>query len=266
MEHQTSGDFMVINNRAFRVNKYQKIKANTLYYEVIRIIEGKIIFLEDHLNRLKNSCQTAGIKCPGEASLIQSLTSLIENENIMNGNVKIIVYEEHGKISHACYFIPHKYPSGKDYREGVELATYQFERPDPNIKKWNENFRQKVNTFIREKGIYEAVLINQEGYLTEGSRSNLFFTDSSGAVWNSPTAYILPGITRKYVYQICKNQGIEIREKLFSKADIIHMSGCFISGTSPKILPVKSIDQTVFDVPNEIISSIMKAYNLMLIK
>jgi len=260
---QITGTKFIINNTVADVSRFIPETSATLYYEVIRIIDGKYIFLEDHLDRLSNSCTGAGNPC-SRKELVESLHKLVEINEIRDGNVKLTVAFTDSSARISCYFIPHKYPGKEDYTEGVPVATFEFTRPDPNIKKWNETFREAVNRFIGEQNIYEAILLDESGRMTEGSRSNLFFVDHEGAVVTAPKSLVLPGITRKYVLEICRQQDYNIIEKALTIREAGEMAACFISGTSPKVLPVKRINDMAFSVNHPVLDMVLAGYNRLI--
>lgn len=255
------GKALIINGQAADVSGYTPDPSADLFYEVIRVIDGKYLFLDDHIERLQRSCSKQIPVLPDRSSIASSLKKLVQTSEIKFGNVKLIIYQESGQTNTACFYTSHFYPAAEDYHEGVCVKTFEFERPDPNIKKWNEHFRTRVNKFIREESIYEAVLVNEQGILTEGSRSNLFFISSGNTVYTAPLDLVLPGITRRYVVQICGEAGITIKEEALNLRQASQMSGCFISGTSPKVLPVKQLDDTLFPPGNPIIQKIGTTFN-----
>ena len=217
-----------------------------IYYEVIRLIDGKILFLEDHLERLENSLAGSVVNFPGTAKILENLRLLLKNNSYAQGNIRICLQSSRQNgINLLCYFIPYFYPDENSYWEGVDLATYPHVRPTPGIKKWDDQFRTSVGQYIKEKGVYEAVLLNSKNQITEGSRSNLFFIDQQGQLITAPEQLILPGITRKYVLGIAKANSIPVREELVSLTSLDKYVSSFISGTSPKVLPVKMLDNIV---------------------
>ncbi len=125
-----------------------------------------------------------------------------------DGNIRICLQRSKGPDPDLlCYFVPWIYPDECTYKRGVQLVSYAHERPNPGIKKWDDRFRSNVKKKIIDKhGVYEALLLNKQGEITEGSRSNIFFIDASNRLITPPEKSILPGITRKYVVQICREE------------------------------------------------------------
>ncbi len=259
------GKTLIINGKTADASGYTPEASADLFYEVIRVINRKYLFLEDHLERLRSSCGENIPEYPGSSQISRHLNQLIQASDIQDGNVRLLIYKDSRQVNVVCFFTPHFYPSTEDYIKGVVVKTFRFERPDPTIKRWNNSFRNRVNKFIREETIYEAILINEEGKLTEGSRSNLFFIDQENRLITAPASLVLPGITRKYVFQICNELNIPIVERTIDFQEVSSMKACFISGTSPKVLPINKLNETSLDAGHTLVQKILHTYNQLII-
>ena len=184
--------------------------------------------------------------------------NLIKNENKFEGNIKI-TYEVYEKIL-KIFFIEHSYPSSEMYENGVKTILYFGERENPNAKIVNENFREKVNKEIKDKNVYEAILVDKNGYITEGSKSNIFMIKDNKLL-TSPVKAVLPGVTRGEIINLAEKLEIEIKEVEYKYSDIDKLDGMFISGTSPKVLPIKSVNNINLDPNNSIIRKLMLEYD-----
>jgi branched-chain amino acid aminotransferase len=163
------------------------------------------------------------------------------------GNIRICLQKIGPDSSQLMsYFVPYVYPELNMYLSGVQLVTYPHIRPNPGIKKWDNQFRTSVNQYIKEYGVYEVLLLNDRKQITEGSRSNVFFLDDDKRLVTPPEQDVLPGITRKYVLEICKRKRLEVLQRPIHLEELEKMKACFISGTSPKVLPVWQIDAYQF--------------------
>jgi branched-chain amino acid aminotransferase len=76
----------------------------------------------------------------------------------------------------------------------------------------------------------------------------------------APEKEVLPGITRKYVLEIARKEQIPLQERIWSLAELNRLVSVFISGTSPKVLPVKQIDNHVFDVAHPLLRLLMERF------
>jgi len=258
------GNTYVLNGHPVPVSGQGPAMKSGIYYEVVRLIQGKVLFLEDHLERLQHSLDGSGIPFPGKEKIRDNLRVLLEHNGIMEGNIRLCITGS-GKDEPVicCYFIPYSYPGQDAYLNGVQLVTYPFQRSDPGIKRWDNTFRVSVNEYIHARGVHEAVLVNEHEEITEGSRSNIFFIDGSGLLVTPPSGEVLPGITRKHVLAICRESGNKVEERPVRPCDLSGYVSCFISGTSPKVLPVRQLDSIAFRVDHPLTGMIMEAYDTL---
>jgi len=242
----------------YRKRGKKKMEEKTIY-EVLRVVEGKAIFLESHLKRMKNSFELIGEKFTlNYEEIIIKIDELIKSENKPEGNIKI-TYEVYKKMLR-IFFIEHAYPSGQMYENGARTTLYFGERENPNAKIVNENFREKVNKEIKDRNVYEAILVDANGYITEGSKSNIFMIKDKRLL-TSPAKAVLPGVTRGEIINLAEKLEIEVNEVQYKYSDINKLDGMFISGTSPKILPIKAVNDINLDVNNGIIRKLMSEYD-----
>ena len=233
-------------------------------YEVVRIFKGKPIFLKDNIVRLANSLKKSNIAIDVESLNIPlKLERFISLAKLQEGNLKYVLHFTTCQADEYIFQIPHAYPTEKDYREGVSVATYAAMRENPEVKYINTELRTQTNRLIREKGVYEVLLVDEEGYITEGSRSNVFFI-AGDALYTSPGEYVLPGTSRKRVFDICNKHGIRIIERRIESETISCYEAAFLTGTSPLILPIRQVDRIQFDVCNPLLNRLMNLYFALL--
>ena len=77
----------------------------------------------------------------------------------------------------------------------------------------------------------------------------------------SPVKAVLPGVTRGEIIELAKKAGIKVIEEEFSFKDIDKLDGMFISGTSPKVLPINEVDNIKLNPQNEVIKQLSEIYN-----
>lgn len=261
------GNKYVINGNAVDVSGFVPDMSADIYYEVIRLIDGKVLFLNDHLDRLQHSISGSGIDYPGNHRIINNLALLVNENPFSEGNIRISLQRSNeDKTVLQCYFIPYFYPDSSMYEQGVKLLIYPHVRPNPRVKKWDDQFRNAVSKFILEHKVYEVALKNPQNQITEGSRSNIFFIDRTGRLITPPDRDVLKGITRKYVLEIAAKEGIQIEERKTATDAMDSMASAFISGTSPKVLPVKQIDDFYFDVDLPVLQNLMEKFELLVQK
>lgn len=227
-------------------------------YEVIRLMNSRPQFLPEHFARLEGSLGAIGKTVPFTyKTLEQSITDLAEEGQIKDHNLKLEVdISGHGVL----YMNPTHYPSPKQYAEGVRTGLFEGERKNPNIKMMDQALRDATNAAIRERDLYEVILVDRNGQITEGSRSNVFFI-RDGEVYTSPLHQVLPGITRGKIIEILKGKGITVHEEPIAATDIASFDAAFISGTSPKVLPIAQMEEVSYDVNDPLLRDLMSWYD-----
>lgn len=261
-----SNIMILLNNTAdSREVLSEKIFKNGLsIYEVIRIFKGKPIFLKDNIIRLANSLNKSKIEIEVEKlNLPDKLKRFIQLENITEGNLKYVLHFTNGKIDEYIFQIPHSYPTTADYHNGVPTITYKAMRENPEVKYINPELRTLTNHLIQENKVYEILLVDRDGYITEGSRSNVFFIRDE-TLYTCPLQYVLPGTSRKRVFDICNCYSIPVVEKRISCESLSDYDAVFLTGTSPLILPVNRINHIPYHPDSPFLHRLMKYYFALL--
>lgn len=225
-------------------------------YEVLRVVNGIPLFLEDHFKRFYNSAHLAGKSIHfSENQINLFLKNLIEKNEVAIGNVLISC-----KINLKMFFISHIYPTTEMYRNGVSCGILKAERENPNAKVFQTSVRQRADKMLAENGFYEVLLADYFDRITEGSRSNVFFVSGKELI-TSPCTKVLLGITRQKTIQLAHDLNIPVIEREVNFNELQQFDAAFITGTSPKILPIKKIDSFTFNHQNKIVRQLMKKYN-----
>jgi len=246
------------------MTEQQNIHPETIQlYEVIRITEGIPVFLEDHLNRLYHSAQLTGMEhLPDSVSLETMIKEYISSQKKEEGNIKLSFSfrDSTSEPQYELNFIPHYYPTQEEYTNGVKVGLLKAVRPIPHAKVQNSGIRDRANQAISDNSLFEVLLIDSEGNITEGSRSNVFFIRNE-TLYSSPVANILQGITRLKVMQICENAGIHVIESPIPANSLNQFDAAFLTGTSPKILPVSAIENIVYKTDHRLLIDLQHHYN-----
>jgi branched-chain amino acid aminotransferase len=257
-------DFYIINGEIRECSSFDDSHVNfgKTIYEVIRVVEGIPLFLEYHMKRFNNSAALINKKMElSEVQMEKYLNKVIEVNGVSEGNIKFIYNFKEDKADFMFYFVKHSYPSEELYDSGVDTIFYHGERNNPHAKVINTELRDKVEKAVKEKNVYEAILVDREGFVTEGSKSNIFLV-KAGCVFTSPPEAVLPGVTRGIIIELLKELHIDLREEKVSYKDIEGFDALFITGTSPKVLPIRKVEDYPFNSSsNEIVKKIMKAYD-----
>jgi branched-chain amino acid aminotransferase len=229
-------------------------------YEVIRMMKGSPVFFNDHMERLSTSARLQKRKMLADfATLRKAVIILTRAEKKKESNIKIVFNYNNGASNWLVYFIEPIYPTREHYRKGVKGILYFAERKDPEAKVINHRLRSSVYHKLIHEGAYEALLVNEENQITEGSRTNIFFIKGE-TLYTAPDQVVLSGITRKHIIEICRENYIAIELTSVNADKIPEYDGVFMTGTSPMVLPFYCIDDVYFEVGHPIIERLRNIY------
>lgn len=235
-------------------------------YESVRVSNGVKYFIEDHIGRLMESARIIGLTHTFTTeSVSDAITELLAKNEVETCNVKILLIggrtPEDASLNILC--LNPLFPDKKLYRDGVETVTYEYERAFPHAKTLNMLQSYLAYRKAKEAGAYDALLIDRKGRIVEGTRTNFFCI--KGKILYSPNeGDILPGITRKAVLKVAAQQGYEIVQKDIRPADLGEYDGAFLTSTSSKILPIKTIDIHTFGEQPSSLKELMTAFDTFL--
>lgn len=253
------------NGKLYDTSQFDSIYRSTSpsVYEVIRVMDGTPLFLEEHYKRLISSAASIGknISFPIE-SLNENIQALCKANTIKSNNVKLIINDFSSNPDGISYlfFIHSSYPTEEMYRNGVTTGLYSAVRENPNAKIINQSLRDGVNEYLKNNSLYEALLVNKNDEVTEGSRSNIFFI-KNGQAYTSPAEGVLLGVTRQRIIRLCTENSIKVHEENIPVASLNEFDAAFISGTSPKVLPISSIGDVMLSCSNNCLRKIMGLYD-----
>lgn len=253
---------MLFNNEPIDNKEYSEeiLNHGLSLYEVCRVFRGKVIFLHDNILRLDNSIKKSGLKIDiADLNVEGKLNHLIELEHIKEGNIKYVLHVSPSGIDEYVYQIKHSYPTEEAYQHGIDTVTCRAMRENAEVKYINSGLREMTNKIMQEQGVYEVLLIDKEEYITEGSRSNVFFIKDN-TLYTAPLPHVLPGTSRKRVLTICRENGIPVEEKRVAYKELSTYDAAFITGTSPLVLPILHIDKITFNPCHPLLVKVMERY------
>jgi branched-chain amino acid aminotransferase len=253
----------VINIPNIAKEKKSLTENPLILYEVIRVIDGIPVFLEDHLERLYNSARLSGVNnLPVYKVIEKMILKLIVDKNKQIGNIKLsfTISASNVQPKGELDFIPHFYPAEDKYRSGVKVGLLPIERPNPQAKVQNLSIRNKANLLMSKENVFEILLVDHDGIITEGSRSNVFFAKNN-QLFTSTDEKVLQGITRKKIIQLCSANNIPIIKKEIHVGEIEQFEAAFLTGSSPKVLPISAIGEIRFNPGFPMIKKIIDLYD-----
>jgi branched-chain amino acid aminotransferase len=258
------GNICIVNGETVPqegLNQYTSDKYKA-FYEVIRIIKGIPLFYEDHFTRLKNSMRKTDYELKlSKKELKDQIAKVCNLNKLSDCNVKVMVLQYGAEQITLAFINKFYYPTKQEYDNGVACCTVSLKRNNPNIKMIHTGYKEEIKRVADEKKVFEVLLVNENGKITEGGKSNAFFVKGN-KIYTSPEDYILMGITRQYVIDVCNKLGYEVIETLIGVDLLANFDAAFITGTSINVLPVKTIDNYDLDsAKNQIIQHVLASYN-----
>ncbi|PKP33985.1 MAG: aminotransferase class IV [Bacteroidetes bacterium HGW-Bacteroidetes-17] len=262
---QSENEYFYLNGNWIPDNDYASnlFSEGITIYEVIRVIDGIPLFLEEHLNRLELSARLINFNLwLSYKEIKQAVYSLIDKNSNPNSNIQLFFHykADSNTQNFVCRFIQTHYPEKNTYISGVKSMLFAAERKNPRVKKTDRSLRSKADHAIAINDVYEVILINQKKQITEGSRSNIFLIQGK-TILTPPKKKVLAGVTRQKVILLCKENKIECIEQEIRVSQLSNFEAAFFTGTSPKVLPVKSIGQINFDPGNDLLKRLIKLYD-----
>lgn len=215
--------------------------------------------LDDHLERFLLSARIVGFELPyGRPELQCAVLELLRANEMVEGYLRPLAFLGEGAMGVAGGHNPvhvliavwtwGSYLGEAGRERGVAVAISSYERPTANAAAIRAKVTgQYVTPFMAKRaalaaGFDEAVLLDRDGYLAEGSGENLFLA-RGGALYTPPTsAPILHGITRASVITLAHDLGIEVREERLGRTDLYAADEAFLTGTAAEVTPVRAVD------------------------
>ncbi len=265
----TFKEYLWINNEISRVDIVDPdfFSTGQTVYEVLRVFDGRPLFASEHYLRFVNSAKKIGKPLPiSFEQFMLAIQELVKANQTEEGNIEMLFNygsEQQQKNIWLAWFIPHHYPSVEDYEKGVNTMFYYALRTDPQAKIKDIPLRDAANVIMKAKNLAEVILVDKAGRITEGSRSNIFFIIKD-ALQTAPDSMVLSGITREKVLAIAEKRGIEVLHHPAMYNNLSPFDAAFITGTSPKVLPINDLEGHRFNVNNRLLRQIMEDYNQLL--
>ena len=228
-------------------------------WEGIRLINGRFIFLDEHLNRLYHGAKTLEIDIGHtKKELKQILEKTMKINNMTDGvHIRLIV-------SRGLKKTPYQHPNANltncsiviipEYKisnmifmnKGIHLVSVKTRRGTENTQNPKLNTLSKHNCIAacieaKNAGADEGIMLDVNGNVATCNSTN-FFIVKNNEIWTSTGEYCLPGITRQAVITICKENNLKNFEKNFIMNDVYSADESFVTGTFSGITPVIKID------------------------
>jgi branched-chain amino acid aminotransferase len=232
-------------------------------YETMRAYEGTVFMLDRHLERLSRSASLIQLSLPHLQVIRGAVCETLQANRLKNAYVRVTVSRGKGPVGLDPSLCPRptliviaaefrEYPA-RLYAEGVRLVIAETRRNiaqalDPKIKSLNflNNILAKIEA--KERDAYEAIMLNANGFIAEGTVCNIFFVRDGVLCTPSAEVGVLDGITRELVITLAQNNGIPVEEGRYIPEDIYAASEVFFTNTTSEIMPVAQIEDIRYEI------------------
>ena len=224
-------------------------------YELIPIYNKHIFYIENHLNRLKSSLELINIDSSivDDSEFIKIIKSLIDLNSYVNHYIYIHISRGIDKKRNHIYtneceptilimgenYQPFDKKTIKSGKSAIIEEDYRWLKSNIKSTSLLANVLIKNKAFTNDA--YEALLLRDD-YLTEGSASNVFIVDNGVIKTPKLSNKLLPGITRKFLTDLIKENSLEFEECDISKDALLSSDEIFCSSSTNPVVPITQVD------------------------
>jgi len=225
-------------------------------FEGIRVYEGNIFRLKEHLERLERSAKAILLKLPWSLAEIEKATvDTCRANGLKNGYIRLLVTRGEGSLGispDSCkvpelIIIADQIKVHAGVENGIKIIT-SSQRQMPidvfpaQVKSLNYVKNVVAKMEAARLGYPDALILNSQGYVAEAIVENVFIVKNGELLTPPASIGALEGITRAAVMDTAKALGLSVREALFGKFDVWTAQEVFLTGTAAEMVPVIEVD------------------------
>ena len=243
-------------------------------FEGIRVYYGRAFYLAAHLRRLVDSCRLLDLKLPrGIDEISQACGRLAEVMG--DGYLRLVVTRGEGGLgldprhcTRPTVFViaaPIRLASEEVYAAGARLITAGVRRLSSDSLDGRAKTLNYLNSILAKQqanaaAVDEALLLNRQGYVAEGTAENLFVVRNGRLLTPPPADGGLDGITRRLVLRLAGDQGLEAGEAHLTLYDVYTADEAFLTGTAAELIPVREVDGRALPAPGSCFGQLAQAF------
>lgn len=223
-------------------------------FDTIAAVNGKIWWLDEHLDRLIEGCSSISLEQPwSKSKLIELIKETFHRTRERNGRIRITITRGVGDVPSysldSCkpnliiFVTPLDFPQESTYIKGLSLKSVNHSRIFPEVK--SLSFLPSIVGYMDAKrsSFDDSVFVNSYGYVSEGTTWNIFLLADQKLI--TPGDSLLVGITRNKVIKLIESLGISIEVRSVSLKELYSAQEVFVTGTTKRILGVTRVDDFV---------------------
>lgn len=232
-------------------------------YETLRTCNGKVWQIEEHLNRLERSASRIGLCVPVSSDQIAKwIEQLVYKNGFGESRIRITLTRGSNGFDFSTVQKPTLLIQAEElkrqpisvYKNGVKVVTVRLERTEPSMK--SISLLPMIVARQRMGDAYEALLVDQKGYVREGTITNVFVVKNE-VLW-TPRTNILKGTTRNTLLKLARKAGITVKVQDFTTRKLANADELFLTNAPRGIIPVRRVDGSWYGRPGPVTRHLMK--------
>jgi branched-chain amino acid aminotransferase len=247
-------------------------------FEGIRVYDGNIFRLKEHIQRLYDSAKSILLHVPYTQEEMEKLVcEAVRKNGLRDAYIRLVISRGPGDLGldpskceapNVIIIVDQvRLFSRELYEKGISVITVPTRRNipdalDPKIKSLNYLNNILVRIEANKAGVAEALMLGMNGYVAEGSGDNVFIVKRG--VLYTPPCYIgaLEGVTRNVIIELAEKLGYLVKEQPFTRHDVYVADEVFLTGTAAEVIPVVEVDGRTIGtgVPGAIVKQLMEEF------
>lgn len=229
-------------------------------YETILLKNGRYVALQEHLERLLQSAEGAGLRLEPDLEQLMAWAWQVGAANRPDGLVRALALDLGNRYADIFYYqMSYAAPTAEEYAHGVQVILFFGERAMPLIKSFNTLVPGLARKAARKAGVHDALLVDRNGNVTEGSNCNVFVVQD-GVLAAPPFGVVLEGTVMRRVMSLAHELGIPFHRRHLPADEISQWQEVFLTSTRRGVLPVRRVADTEIGNPGPITRELMNAY------
>jgi branched-chain amino acid aminotransferase len=219
-------------------------------FETMRAYKNKIVYLHEHLQRIKDSSKVMGMRFPYSITQLKKIIRKTAGLNrFKDAYVRLTLWKAEQGTGASIIVKKYQPYTPRQYRKGFSAGISRFRQDEHSflarIKSTSRLLYELSLQEAKGKGFDEAIILNSRGYITEGARSNLFLVKDNEIFTPSLECGCLGGITRRVVFGLAKKYSIKIYEGNFTAGDLNRADEAFLTNSLMGIMPLTSLERKI---------------------
>ena len=235
-------------------------------FETMRSYNGKVFYLDAHINRLRKSCKILGLSVFSKRNLGNYVIKTLETNRLSDAYIRLNLWKADNRINISV--VTKKFDMYKPfmYKRGKEAIISNF-RVDENSPLAGLKTMNYLNFLLARQAAYkrgadEAILLNTKGEVAEGSRSNIFLVKKKVLYTPLLDSGCIPGIARGIVFRIAKRIKVRVFKQRMRVKDLLNADEAFLTNSLMEIMPLVKVNNILIarGLPGRITEMLLKKY------